>query len=80
MVRTKIYAQDEFHDALIENNIKEVYTILEEKGYNPINQIVGYLISGDPGYISSYKEARNKLAGIDRTKLLEVIVKDYIGK
>lgn len=80
MVRTKIYAQDEFHDALIADTIKEVYTILEEKGYNPINQIVGYLISGDPGYISSYKEARNKLAAIDRTKLLEVLVKDYIGK
>ncbi len=80
MVRTMIYGQDEFQDALIEETIKEVCTILEEKGYNPINQIVGYLMSGDPGYLSSYKEARNKLAKFDRAKILEILVKNYIGK
>ena len=51
---------------------------LEERGYNPINQIVGYIISGDLGYISSYKEARNKIAKIDRTVLVEVLLKNYL--
>ena len=58
--------------------LKEVYHALEEKGYNPINQIVGYIISGDLGYISSYKEARNKIAKIDRTVLVEVLLKNYL--
>lgn len=79
MVRTKIFNQDEFQDGLIEQTIKEVCVILEEKGYNPINQIVGYLMSGDPGYISSYKEARNKIAQFERSKILEILVRDYIG-
>ena len=51
MEETKIYNYDEFEEALIEQTLKEVIAILEERGYNPINQIVGYLISGDPGYI-----------------------------
>ena len=58
--------------------LKEVYQSLVEKGYNPINQIVGYIISGDLGYISSYKEARNKIAKIDRTVLVEVLLKNYL--
>jgi len=78
--KTKIYAYDEFESAYIKDTIREVADILEERGYNPINQIVGYLMSGDPGYISSHKEARNKITKIDRTKLLEVLVKDFINK
>ena len=58
--------------------LKEVYHALEEKGYNPINQIVGYIISGDLGYISSYKEARNRIAKIDRTTLVEELSKNYL--
>ena len=58
--------------------LKKVYNALQEKGYNPINQIVGYIISGDLGYISSYKEARNKIAKIDRTVLVEVLLKNYL--
>ena len=49
-------------------------SLLEERGYNPINQIVGYLISGDPGYISSYKDARNKIQKIDRSKIIEILL------
>lgn len=78
MGQTKIYSSDNFNEVLIGDTIKEVITILEERGYNPINQIVGYLMSGDPGYISSHKEARNMLTKIDRTKILEVLVKSYI--
>ena len=59
--------------------LKEVYKALEEKGYNPINQIVGYILSGDPTYITSYKDARIKIRTIERDELLEKMVKNYIG-
>ena len=59
--------------------LKEVYEALVEKGYNPINQIVGYILSGDPTYITSHKNARNKIRQIERDELLESMVKDYIG-
>ena len=57
--------------------LKEVYEALEERGYNPTNQIVGYLISGDPGYISSYKDARNKIQEIDRAKIVEILLVEF---
>ena len=57
--------------------LKEVYNALEERGYDPINQIIGYLISGDPGYISSYKDARNKIQEIDRAKIVEILLKEF---
>ena len=79
MQETKIYNSKEFVDASIALTIKEVVEALQEKGYNPINQIVGYLMSGDPGYISSYKEARKKLTKLDRAKVLEVLVKYFIS-
>ena len=59
--------------------LKEVYEALVEKGYNPINQLVGYILSGDPTYITSYKDARNKIRAIERDDLLEKLVKFYIG-
>ena len=59
--------------------LKEVYEALVEKGYNPINQIVGYILSGDPTYITSHNNARNKIRQIERDELLESMVKDYIG-
>ena len=59
--------------------LKEVYKALEEKGYNPINQIVGYILSGDPTYITSYNNARNLIRQVERDELLEKIVKSYIG-
>ena len=59
--------------------LKEVYEALSEKGYNPINQIVGYILSGDPTYITSYNDARNKIRTIERDDLLEKMVKNYIG-
>ena len=59
--------------------LKEVYEALAEKGYNPINQIVGYILSGDPTYITSHKDARNLIRKIERDELLEKMVKNYIG-
>jgi len=59
--------------------LKEVYEALLEKGYNPINQIVGYILSGDPTYITSHKNARNLIRKLERDELLEKMVKNYIG-
>lgn len=59
--------------------LKEVYDALSEKGYNPINQLVGYILSGDPTYITSHNNVRNKIRAIERDELLEKIVKYYIG-
>ena len=59
--------------------LKEVYEAWVEKGYNPINQIVGYILSGDPTYITSHNDARNKIRSIERDELLEKLVKNYIG-
>ena len=60
--------------------LKEVYDSLEERGYNPTNQIVGYLISGDPGYISSYNDARTKIKEIDRAKIVEILLDSFFDK
>ena len=73
MENTKIYDSKEFKSEYISGVVKEVALILEERGYNPVNQIVGYLMSGDPGYISSYKEARSKISEFERTKILELL-------
>ena len=59
--------------------LKEVYDDLKEKGYNPINQIVGYILSGDPTYITSHKGARNLIRQVERDELLEKMVKEYIN-
>ena len=58
---------------------KEVYAALTEKGYNPINQIVGYIISEDPTYITNYKNARGIIRKIDIDELLNTLVRNYLG-
>ena len=59
--------------------LTDVYNALVEKGYNPINQIVGYILSGDPTYITSHNNARNLIRQVERDELLEKMVKSYIG-
>ena len=59
--------------------LKGVYEALREKGYNPINQIVGYILSGDPTYITSHNNARNLIREVERDELLECMVRFYIG-
>lgn len=58
--------------------LEAVYIALTEKGYNPVNQIVGYILSGDPTYVTSYKNARYLIMKVDRDELLEELVKNYI--
>ena len=65
-----------------ENQAREilvrVYAALKEKGYNPINQLVGYLLSGDPAYITSYGNARSLIRRLERDELLEELVRKYL--
>lgn len=64
----------------IKLTLKEVYTSLELKGYNPVNQLVGYLMSGDAGYISSFQNAREKILELDRADILEFLLIESMGK
>ena len=58
--------------------LEEVYRALEEKDYNPIDQLVGYLISGDPSYITSYNNARTMIKSIDRDELIAEMLREYV--
>ena len=58
--------------------LKDVYEALTEKGYNPVNQIVGYIMSGDPTYITSHKNARSLIKKEERDEILEVLFENYI--
>ena len=60
--------------------LMQIYTALQERGYNAIDQIVGYLTSGDPSYITSYNNARNLICRLDRDELLEELVTNYLQK
>ena len=64
--------------APVEQTIKEVCEALKEKGYSPKDQLVGYLLSGDPTYITSYKDARNKLRQYERYELVEALLENYL--
>ena len=57
-----------------------IYDALRQKGYNPINQIVGYILSEDPTYITTYNNARSLIRRIDRDELLQILVKSYLGE
>lgn len=78
MDMTKIYDVNTINDELTLQTLKEVYKILTDRGYNPTNQIIGYLMSGDPGYITSYQDARNKILHLERSKILEVLLKETL--
>lgn len=60
--------------------IKNAYQAMSEKGYNPVHQLVGYLLSGDPAYITSHKDARSKIRKIERDELLEELVRTYLER
>lgn len=60
--------------------MQEVLAALREKGYNPVNQLVGYFLSGDPTYVTNYKGARAVIRRMERDELLEVIIREYVSK
>lgn len=78
MEDTKLFTTDDLNTEMIRFTLNEVYNALREKGYNPIEQLVGYIISGDPGYISSYKDSRKKILKIDRSALVAIVLKEYL--
>lgn len=63
---------------LTKSILNEVYNALQEKGYNPINQLVGYIISGDPTYITNYNGARALVRKLERDEILEEVIKTYL--
>ena len=77
---TNIFDSKDINNTLVSETLNEAVESLEERGYNSINQLVGYLISGDPGYISKYKETRKKLSKIDRTDIIEVLLRSYLSR
>ena len=80
MEKTAMYSIDEFEDSLVSSTLKDVCAALKEKGYNEINQLVGYIMSGDPGYISSHNDARTKMTSIERSTIIEVLLRSYVSK
>lgn len=77
---TTIFSIYEDKDREIRQILTEVYDALKEKGYNPINQLVGYILSEDPTYITTYAGARSKIRKIDRDDLLAALLKQFLGE
>ena len=77
--KTMIFSFGEEKDDQIKTGLTIVYDALRKKGYNPINQIVGYILSEDPTYITTYNNARKIISAIDRDDLLEALVKSYLN-
>lgn len=75
---TKLFNKEELIDKNTKQVLRKIFEDLEERGYDPVKQITGYLISGDPGYISSYKECRTRILDIDRNSLIELMLKGYV--
>lgn len=76
---TQTFSIADDRDAEVRRIINAVYAALVEKGYNPINQMVGYLLSEDPTYITNYKNARSLIRKVERDELLSCIIKYYLG-
>ena len=77
--KTELYDISKGKLKLVSETLKDITVALQERGYNPLNQLVGYLISGDPGYISNYKNCRNKILDFDRSEVLAIILAEYLG-
>ncbi len=78
--QTMTFTVIEENEGELKKNLTLIYDALSEKGYNPINQIVGYILSEDPTYITTYNNARNLIRHIDRDELLQELVKSYLSK
>ena len=77
---TRKFSLGDQRDLEIKTILSTVYQALQEKGYNPINQIVGYILSEDPTYITNHNNARTLIRKIDRDELLQVLVRRYLGQ
>ncbi|RJX27981.1 MAG: IreB family regulatory phosphoprotein [Dethiobacter sp.] len=77
-MKFNVRAEEEVNEARMV--LQEVYEALREKGYDPINQLVGYLLSGDPAFITSHKNARSNIRKLERDELLEELVRAYLNR
>ena len=76
---TTIFTPQKEESKRVKEIMEQVVASLKDKGYEPVSQIIGYILSGDPTYITSHKNARNKIRQIERDELLEKMVRNYIG-
>ena len=76
---TAIFSIHDQKDIEIHEVVQQVYDALKEKGYNPVNQLVGYNLSGDPTYITTYKGARSLIRKVDRDDLLQAMLRSYLN-
>ena len=77
--QTQIFKKVDIEDDGMQATLTEVYNALSEKGYDPINQIVGYILSEDPTYITNHMGARTLIRKVDRDELLQILVRRYLG-
>ena len=77
--RTTIFSIHDRKDYEIHEIVQQVYDALKEKGYNPVNQLVGYILSEDPTYITTYKNARALIRKVDRDDLLQAMLRNYLN-
>lgn len=77
---TQYFKVQKDYEIEVRDIIAAVYQALVEKGYNPVNQIVGYVMSGDPTYITSHKGARSMIMKVERDEILEELLEDYINR
>ena len=77
---TTTFSMEEVREADMKRILTTVYDALKEKGYNPISQIVGYILSEDPTYITTHNNARSLIRRIDRDELLKAMVRSYLGE
>lgn len=77
--KTITFSLKDEHELEIKNTLLAVYDALSEKGYNPLNQIVGYILSEDPTYITNHKNARSLIRRIERDELLGILLENYLG-
>ena len=75
---TQYFNVDNDPEARVKKVLELVYNAMTEKGYNPVNKIVGYIISGDPTYITSHKNARSMIMKVERDEIVEELLKEYI--
>ena len=78
--KTEVVDTQTLIDESIKEDLVKVFNDLEERGYEPVKQMVAYLVSGDPGYISSYKECRERVLKYNREDILEVMLMNFIEK
>lgn len=78
--RTQYFEAAQDKEMAVSDVLEEVYLALTEKGYNPLNQLVGYLMSGDPTYITSYGNARSLIMKVERDEIIEELMRFYIKK